>query len=327
MSTAAKKLFSYTMPKYSEEIRKKTLFHYTTGAGLLGILELGRLWCTAPNCTNDESEMTSVNDTLTKIFSGVLRHLREEEDKRLDVFYGRGVDPEQAGYAENYASLIIGVLFSHMNPYLACFCTPADEESARHGLLSQWRGYGTDGGYAIQFDREKLIELISEHNKNTTSAFNLSDVSYDEHSECYTNLLSLKPEFETAFLSHLDYLIHNFLSREPFNPLKNFSPEALSALLDALINIKNRHFREEREVRLSLGLVSADRDVLKPKYYVRDGLIVPYVESFAIIDCIKSIVVGPAPRQDVRVYSVMNRLNTLGIKVPVMPSNIPFTRQ
>ena len=315
------------MPKYSEEIRENTLFHYTTGAGLLGILGSGRLWCTAPNCTNDESEMTSANETLTKMFSDVLFGLREKEDERLDVFYGRGVDPEQEKYAEHYTSLIIGSLFSHMNPYLACFCTPADEESARHGLLSQWRGYGADGGYAIQFDRKKLNELISKHNENTTSTFHLSNVSYDKGSDCYTNLLSLKPEFETAFLAHLDFLIHEFLSLKPFNPLKNFSAEALSALIDALINIKNNHFREEREVRLSLGLVSSDFDILKPKYYVRDGLIVPYVESFDITDCIKSIVVGPAPRQDVRVYSVMNRLNTLGIKVPVMPSKIPFTRQ
>lgn len=327
MITTSRELFGYVLPKYSEKIRENTLFHYTTGAGLLGILGSGRLWCTAPNCTNDESEMTSVNATLTKIFSDVLYNLRDKEDERLNVFYGRGVDPEEAKYDEHYTSLIISSIFSHMNPYLACFCTPADEESARHGLLSQWRGYGADGGYAIQFDREKLGELIVEQNKKTQSNFHLSDVSYDEKSQYYANLLALKPEFETAFLAHLDFLISHFLSLEPYSPLKDFSSEALSALLDGLVNIKNRHFREEREVRLSLGLIASDGDLLPTKYYVRDGLIVPYVESFNVLDCIKAIVVGPAPRQDVRVYSVINRLNTLGIKVPVIPSKIPFTRQ
>lgn len=271
--------------------------------------------------------MTSVNATLTKIFSDVLYSLKTEEDERIDVFYSRGVDPEEAKYAEHYTSLIISSIFSYMNPYLACFCTPADEESARHGLLSQWRGYGADGGYAIQFDREKLSELIVEQNKKTQSNFHLSDVSYGENSQYYDNLLALKPEFEKGFLAHLDFLISHFLSLKPFSPLEDFSPEALSALLDGLVNIKNHHFREEREVRLSLGLVASDCETLKTKYYVRDGLIVPYVESFDVLDCIRSIVVGPAPRQDVRVYSVINRLDTLGIKVPVIPSKIPFTRQ
>lgn len=327
MSTTARKLFGYVLPEYSEEIRKNTLFHYTTGAGLLGILGSRRLWCTAPNCTNDESEMSSLEVALTKIFSNVLSDLRAKEDGRIDIFYSRGVDPKQDKYAEHYTALIIGTIFGYMNPYLACFCTPADEESARHGLLSQWRGYGTDGGYAIQFDRDKLEKLIVEHNKKTLSNFSLSDVSYDEESHYYANLLGLKTELEASFLAHLDFLIDDFSSLKPFNPLKGFSTEALSALLDGLINVKNRHFREEREIRLSLGLVASDCELLETKYYVRDGLIVPYVESFDVVDCINSIVVGPAPRQDVRVYSVINRLNTLGIQVPVIPSQIPFTRQ
>lgn len=37
-----------------------------------------------------------------------------------------------------------------MNPaYAVCFCDNGDP-------LSQWRGYGVDGGYALGFDRERL---------------------------------------------------------------------------------------------------------------------------------------------------------------------------
>ena len=32
-----------------------------------------------------------------------------------------------------------------------------DDETYKHGLLSQWRGYGNDGGYAIEFNKKKLI--------------------------------------------------------------------------------------------------------------------------------------------------------------------------
>jgi hypothetical protein len=270
--------------------------------------------------------MTSLEVTLTNIFSNVLSNLMAKDDDRIGTFNSLGVDPKRAKYAEHFTSLIIAYVFNNMEPYIASFCTPADEESARHGLLSQWRGYGADGGYAIQFDRYKLEQLIVERNKKAPSSFIMRDVSYDKESHHNANLLAFKSEFETAFLAELDRLI-NFTSLEPFSPLKDVSHGALNVLLDGLLNKKNHHFREEREVRLSFGLVASDRKLLKTKYYVRDGLIVPYVESFDVVRCIKSIVVGPAPRQDVRVYTVMNLLKTLDIQVPVIPSMIPFTRQ
>ena len=49
-------------------------------------------------------------------------------------------------------------------PHIVSFCT-IDKTNARianHGLLSQWRGYGAQGGYVIIFDTERLIDLLAE---------------------------------------------------------------------------------------------------------------------------------------------------------------------
>lgn len=45
--------------------------------------------------------------------------------------------------------------------YVASLCNPSDQ-APDHGLLSQWRGYGQDGGYAVVFDRAGLSAAL-EH--------------------------------------------------------------------------------------------------------------------------------------------------------------------
>lgn len=49
--------------------------------------------------------------------------------------------------------------------YVVSFCKASDAWGSQHGLLSQWRGYGLDGGYAIVFDRERLGALLEQESK------------------------------------------------------------------------------------------------------------------------------------------------------------------
>jgi hypothetical protein len=44
-------------------------------------------------------------------------------------------------------------------PYILSFCAPVSEKVRIHGLLSQWRAYGQDGGFAIVFETVKLEKL------------------------------------------------------------------------------------------------------------------------------------------------------------------------
>src|SRR5262249_37150111 len=44
------------------------------------------------------------------------------------------------------------------------FCLHTEENTIKHGLLSQWRGYAGSAGFAIEFDEPELCELIRVEN-------------------------------------------------------------------------------------------------------------------------------------------------------------------
>ena len=120
------------MPTPNDREVPERLFHYTSGAGLLGILESRKLWATEARYLNDAKELeyglsviASVVDSLAgsqpKLIAGALRKLAQS-------------------------------LCEEATFYVACFCE-ADY------FLSQWRGYssrGGDIGYAIGFRRAGL---------------------------------------------------------------------------------------------------------------------------------------------------------------------------
>ncbi len=48
-------------------------------------------------------------------------------------------------------------------PQGVCFLPGSGKRTAQNdGLLSQWRGYGKDGGYALVFDSQKLEEALKD---------------------------------------------------------------------------------------------------------------------------------------------------------------------
>jgi len=120
------KIPGHTLPTYSEDSREDALFHYTTGSGLIGILSSNEIWNTAYYCANDESELS--------VCKGVLVH----------TFRNRGVDIRD--YADKFEQTIISFALHVFCVYITCFCKPSSKEDFHHGLLSQWRGYGMDGG-------------------------------------------------------------------------------------------------------------------------------------------------------------------------------------
>jgi hypothetical protein len=50
---------------------------------------------------------------------------------------------------------------------LTSFCGVANSVISESGLLSQWRGYGIDGGYAIVFDTKALKALVAQEKESS----------------------------------------------------------------------------------------------------------------------------------------------------------------
>ncbi len=126
-------LISYLMRHHDvpEFVRDGGLaYHYTDGAGLMGIAQSGRFWASHWQFLNDPTEarhgLAIAQRELSKIESEThLGELAAKTSVKLD--------------GERRSDL-----------YTVSFCRGGD-------LLSQWRGYGAFGtGYSLGFDIEKL---------------------------------------------------------------------------------------------------------------------------------------------------------------------------
>ncbi|MEM7223000.1 MAG: DUF2971 domain-containing protein [Pseudomonadota bacterium] len=325
------KLRGYMSPLYSDEARDDALFHYTTAAGLIGILESKELWSTAYFCTNDESELTAGTGILKPMFWRATHDLVDGNDPMVQTFNNRGVDIFD--YARDFEQHIIGHIFHLSCAYITCFCKPTSEEDFKHGLLSQWRAYGVDGGYALQFSRRKLEAAIEKAYKEKKLNYDLQDVYYTEDNPLKAEVESHENAFVGAYIRHLQELAdQNVWQRKSFtSPLSGLFDGAFLSLVNFLIQTKNRHFSEENECRLTLlEAVASEAELLPVNYFNREGLVVPYKrtphEDLPILDCIEWIIIGPSTREDARYKSVSQMVKTAGLEIEVRPSRIPFVR-
>ena len=118
--TQARKIFNETPPKI--------LYHYTTQAGLLGILQSKEIWATTVYYLNDEQEFRYA----LGILDDELRRLKKKQahSHRRDVV------------AEMEQDVKVRV------PMNVCVCSFSEDGD----LLSQWRAYGGDAaGFSIGF--------------------------------------------------------------------------------------------------------------------------------------------------------------------------------
>lgn len=118
----------HELPRYGW--RKEGLrFHYTDAAGLLGIIQEGRLWATDIRFLNDPSEGMFLPERLLDVMS---KHEGGNDDIKEKIISG------------------IRKALSEPRSDHATFCASL---SADGDLLSQWKGYGGFGqGYAIGLD-------------------------------------------------------------------------------------------------------------------------------------------------------------------------------
>jgi Protein of unknown function (DUF2971) len=117
-------------------VRNDPLYHYTTGENLIRIIESQELWATQVSCLNDTTELVYAADELCKRVRSKLQAL---DDQTTSPYLRRFADALSNPYAETSGT------------FVTCFSECRDD-------LSQWRAYsGGEGGYAIQFDRARLL--------------------------------------------------------------------------------------------------------------------------------------------------------------------------
>ncbi|HXH38800.1 MAG TPA: DUF2971 domain-containing protein [Thermoanaerobaculia bacterium] len=320
----------HSLPDYTEASRNDALFHYTTASGLIGIFRDRELWTTTYHCANDETELAAGKGVLEPLFREKTLELIRSNDARVVTFHHRGVDPME--YGNKFEGTLVGLALNSLSAFMSCFCKPNGQEDFHHGLLSQWRGYGTDGGYALHFSREKLVAAIKRAKRADGLNYELQDVYYAAENTLKAEVLKHADAFVSAYLRFLDHFAEplEFRMRTVPNLLADLVNGPLEALLDYLIHTKSSHFGEERECRLSLvQLIRAGVASLPVSFFNRGGLLVPYTKtpaSFDVLECIEWIVIGPGPRMEARFKSVGHLIRQSGQSIKLRVSHIPFTR-
>jgi hypothetical protein len=127
------------------------LYHYTSPAGLKGILETSSLWATDADFLNDAQELQFGRPQLCDALL-----------TQAESLYPGDRTPD--GSAEWSRAAVMRSAVDHLRrvdaisraqaeqAYVACFCDHDD-------LLSQWRDYGISGGYAIGFRSESPLNI------------------------------------------------------------------------------------------------------------------------------------------------------------------------
>lgn len=239
------------------------LYHYTSEAGFRGIFESNALWGTYFADLNDSQEIHAVRtplvEELTDAFISLVKEFRQYGFKENQIVSKAGGNQAAArNIARSWVNSLYTVTFQEPEQErvgLCCitsFCSHADDQEyeRENGLLSQWRGYGGQGGYCLVFDTTKLIRLIRKESKKFFYLHvDLSPAFY------FISTLPLHGHFSDLFSFSRDIV------RTAMSGNKNFTVERIfKPFVTAATTTKHRGFQEEREVRLVAMAATAVAD-------------------------------------------------------------------
>lgn len=235
------------------------LCHYTSAAGVVGILKSGTLRASNFAYLNDSSEI--------RYGERIAREILHERSAHAE---GR---PQQVLTVTLKAMELIA---SQIGFYLTCFCTEPD-------LLSQWRGYGTGAGrFCLVFDPEVLA-----NGTEAASPLYFGKVIYNESDQRARIAAVLDRGLEA---------VEEMLTLDPVEQKacgKVICDELFQKLIREMCFLKHPGFSEEHEWRAVHWL----QDISAVDFEPRSGGIRPFVNLFSGRDKpprlpIREIIVG-----------------------------------
>ena len=327
--------------------KHEELYHYTSSGGLLGIIQSKTLWATHYAHLNDSEEIIHFKNDLPQIIKPSVKkgsdeliknnpRLASEIEKRggIEVVYEKEIKIAVNGMYN--AALGSDNCERTYEPYITSFCTPDSSNVKNNGLLSQWRGYGKDGGYAIILDAKRITDFMKlEEKKWQYDLLFIGDAVYSPLSK--KGLEELDADLQEINTSIINF--YKTSGRDGSVFINSSIPFLRSAC-----RYKHCGFSEEREVRIVaiptlfseelIELVKKEKGTLLPKKpkssFLRGGVPVPHLKLFdQIIDTnnhlpIKKIIVGPHPDRIKRARAVEILLEQHGINAEVSVSDIPY---
>lgn len=313
------------------------LHHYTTRCGLAGIWKTNSLWATQFSNLSDSSEIVLLKKPLEAALATLFKHwIIERQQERFSVrrhvAKKGGLEVVARELAHNlveahYMTAFTGGKASPLAvPFISSFCTHANDHpyEQKNGLLSQWRGYGGNGRYALVFDTRQLDALLERESRaHFWAGLSIDKVVYFDGPE------TLEKEFPEILASSTAFMA-KMCNEESGSNIDLFTPFSRAATL-----MKHRGFREEREVRIvampqsERALVDRGREnellgwppIKKVRGLSNSKMYVALFESLSATLPIKRIIVGPGANQE-EDYEFAR--SVVSDRAPIVISETPF---
>lgn len=253
---------------------QELVFHYTSGEGLLGIVEKKTLRATHIGYMSDGSEYIHAVNSLATQFEIALDGMSE-------------------GYMREYFSFLLGQLTATQledYPLLFVSCFTTVEDSVEH-----WKTYGKDnGGYCIAFNRNRL----EQHVLSTGKAL-LVPVRYDAIHQ--KKIFAYVTEWITSiYPKHFEDII-----KMPEKDRKAYTEMWAAAVFSALAPLaaifKASSFASESEYRVIYRTGDFSEITFEPKPNMLRG----YVKIGIDPASVHSIRVGPGQHQRLNMASAL----------------------
>lgn len=285
------------------------LYHYTSQAGLLGILKSRGVWATDTRFLNDATEIVHALSAAREMVSEIFMH----DDYRAAF-----------GWVLNRAL--------HEMESRAVFVTSFSEKP---DLLSQWRGYCPSGaGVCVGFDKDGIENFCREH------GYQFEKCIYDSQAleQRIVDIIdACEEKLPSAGMTREEYSRLSAKGQAKFEtdchlaftegPEKDIAKAALIAACEEIITLaplfKHPGFREESEWR-----IVATEPVDIPLYFrAGPSYLCPYIEAKILEEkaTLRRVIVGPNPNQHRANISVGMLLAFEGYEsVEVTSSSLPF---
>ena len=276
---------------FIQNIDPPIIYHYTSAAGLFGILSNHKLWFTRWDSLNDTSENLIVHDCIEEALN---RYVHEpqfvEYVKEINNIHR---ECKKEGYIDK-------------DLYLASFSSNADS-------LALWNCYSKDvrcDGYCIGFDNPNLF---------SDYPVILAKVLYDKEEQM--NVVH-------EVLQRLFRIYESFIKNKETSPdtYKIIGDSFDYVFEDIGIFFKHSAFKGEEEVRASIRKHD-EVETLKtivPQIRESGALLIPYLEIPFDKDLVKSVTISPTLADRPVRPGLLALKSKLGMGFNILQSEIPY---
>lgn len=301
------------------------LFHYTTVQAFESIYKSRTFWATHYEDMNDSSEFQLFRRKLGEFIRPILWEIAVKKGRDATKIDAE-VDHEEAMWLDIFYQNAFGE-GELRNTFICSFCAHGTKSlEAKHGLLSQWRGYGTGGGVAIVLNTRGIENLMAnEKNIFVHPVNHIGKVIYDNEDE------KIRADFHFVFDCLPEIIRSSYFGKE----LESSSEEMVTPFILGTTLVKHSGFLEEQEVRIVVSprptnvksIFYALEDEAKPtkaiRYRQKGDCEIRYIELFGTAQLpIERVIVGPSRIQNINHQKIVELVK--GSDIEVVKSDIPF---